>query len=46
MATIQKRTHKTGTTYRVMVRMKGFPPQQRTFKRLTDAKQWAQDTES
>jgi integrase len=46
MATIQKRTHKTGTTYRVMVRMRGFPPQQRTFKRLTDAKQWAQDTES
>lgn len=46
MATIQKRAHKTGTTYRVMVRMKGFPPQQRTFKRLTDAKQWAQDTES
>lgn len=46
MATIQKREHKTGTTYRVMVRMKGFPPQQRTFKRLTDAKQWAQDTES
>ncbi|MBD1549775.1 site-specific integrase [Labrenzia aggregata] len=46
MATIQKREHKTGTTYRVMIRMKGFPPQQRTFKRLTDAKLWAQDTES
>ena len=46
MATIQKRTHKSGSTYRVMVRMKGFPAQQRTFKRLTDAKQWAQDTES
>jgi len=46
MATIQKRNGKNGPSYRVMVRMKGFPPQTRTFKRLTDAKQWAQDTES
>ncbi len=46
MATIQKRSWKTGTVYRVMVRIKGFPEQQRTFKRLTDARMWAQDTES
>jgi hypothetical protein len=46
MATIQKREGKKGPSYRVMVRMKGFPDQVRTFKRLTDAKQWASDTES
>lgn len=46
LATIQKRNGKNGPSYRVMVRMKGFPPKTRTFKRLTDAKQWAQDTES
>lgn len=46
MATIQKREGKRGSSYRVMVRMKGFPTQVKTFKRLTDAKQWAQDTES
>ncbi|MEW5424072.1 tyrosine-type recombinase/integrase [Amorphus sp. 3PC139-8] len=46
MATIQKREGKRGPSYRVMVRMKGFPDQVRTFKRLTDAKQWAQETES
>ena len=46
MATIQKREGKKGPSYRVMVRMKGFPMQVKTFKRLTDAKQWAQDTES
>lgn len=47
MASIQKRTRKDGTTtYRVQIRMKGHPPERATFKRLTDAKKWAQDTES
>ncbi len=47
MASIRKRTRKDGTTsYMVEVRLKGFPPQTATFKRLTDAKKWGQDTES
>lgn len=46
MANIQKRAGKDGTTYRVQIRMRGFPPQTRTFDRLTDAKAWAQETES
>ena len=45
MATIQKREGKNGQTYRVMIRMHGYPPVQRSFKRLTDAKAWAQETE-
>lgn len=47
MAVIEKRT--TGenkTSYRVKVRLKGYPPQTATFDRITDAKKWAQDTES
>lgn len=46
MAAIEKRERKTGTTYRAIIRIKGFPPQQKTFKRLTDAKMWAQQTEA
>ena len=47
MATIEKRTTDTGeTSYRVKIRLKGYPPQTATFKRLTDAKKWTQDTES
>ena len=47
MASIQKRTSKAGlVSYRVEVRKKGFPPQRATFKRKTDAKKWAEDTES
>lgn len=47
MASIQKRTDSDGnTTYRVQVRLKGFPSQTATFPRLTDARKWAQDTES
>ena len=47
MASIRKRTNKDGSTsYRVDVRIKGFPPQRATFSRLTDAKQWGSSTES
>lgn len=47
MASIRKRTNKDGSTsYRVDVRLKGFPPQRVTFKRLTDAKKWAGQTEA
>ncbi|MGE0156109.1 MAG: tyrosine-type recombinase/integrase [Geobacter sp.] len=46
MASISKYEGKKGTTYKVTIRMKGYPTQTETFKRLTDAKRWAQDTES
>jgi integrase len=47
MASIQKRTSKDGSvSYRVEVRLKGYPPQRATFKRRTDAKRWASSTES
>jgi len=47
MASIRKRTKKDGSTsYRVDIRLKGHPAERATFKRLTDAKAWIQDTES
>ena len=46
MATYQKRERKSGTVYRALVRVRGYPQQQKTFKRLTDAKAWAAKTES
>jgi integrase len=47
MAAINKHISEDGkTTYRVRVRLKGYPIQTATFHRLTDAKKWAQDTES
>jgi len=47
MASIRKRTNKDGSTsYRVDVRLKGFPPQRASFSRLTDAKNWGKNTES
>lgn len=46
MATFEKRTNEDGSTgYRAKVRLKGFPPQSATFKRLTDARNWANQTE-
>lgn len=46
MANIQEVPGKKGVKYRVLIRMKGFPPQSATFARKTDAKKWAKDTES
>ncbi len=47
MASIQPRKNSKGETkYTVQVRLKGFPPQVATFHRFTDAKKWAQSTES
>jgi integrase len=46
MATIQKRTAKDGAiSYRVQVRLRGFPPETASFDRLTDAKAWGQKIE-
>jgi len=47
MASIEKRTSQDGEiSYRVKVRLKGFPTQSATFERLTDARKWEQQTES
>lgn len=47
MASIEKRTSKEGKiSYRVKIRLKGFPTQHATFERLTDARKWVQQTES
>lgn len=47
MANIRKRTTKTGETYyTVQIRLKGCPPQNESFNRLTDARKWAQLTEA
>lgn len=47
MATIQPRKTRDGEVrYFVQVRLKGFPPQRATFRRKTDARIWAKNTES
>jgi integrase len=47
MATIQERVNGAGKkSYRVQVRLKGFPMQTATFDRKTDAKKWSQQTEA
>jgi len=47
MATIEKRASQDGkTVYRVKVRLRGHPSQTATFERITDARRWAQQTET
>jgi integrase len=47
MAAIETRRNNDGTiTYRVKIRLKGFPTQSATFARKTDAKEWAKQTET
>lgn len=47
MASIQVRKSSAGEiSYRVQIRLKGFPAQRATFKRKTDAKKWANATEA
>lgn len=47
MANIEKRVAQDGKiSFRVKVRLKGFPTQTASFQRLTDARKWAQKTEA
>ena len=47
MASIERRTSKEGTnSYRVKVRLKGYPVQTASFERRTDARKWSQHTEA
>jgi len=47
MATVEKRTTKEGeTSYRVKVRLRGYPIQTASFESLTLARRWGQQTES
>jgi integrase len=47
MASIEKRTNELGKiSYRVKIRLKGYPIQTATFDRLTDSKKWVQHTEA
>ena len=47
MATIETRKRKGNQTiYRAKVRLKGHPPIEASFRRLTDAKRWVQQTEA
>lgn len=47
MANIQKRFGNDGrASFRVQIRLKGFPPESASFERLTDAKEWTKKTEA
>ena len=47
MASIEKRINENDDiSYRVKIRLKGYPVQTATFEKKTDANKWVQDTES
>lgn len=46
MATIEKRVTGNGTSYRVKIRLRGYPPESATFERKSDAQEWAKRTEA
>jgi integrase len=46
MATIETRRREGKSVYRVKVRLRGYPPADATFERVTDAKRWAAETET
>ena len=47
MASIRERVNAQGVkSYQVTIRLRGFPPQSATFSRKTDARKWAESTES
>jgi len=48
MASIEKRVTEDGkkVSYRVKIRLRGFPPESATFERKSDAKAWAERTEA
>ncbi len=46
MASIQTREKNGKPSHTVKIRVKGSPPVFKTFSRLTDARNWAQKTES
>ncbi|MBX7149424.1 site-specific integrase [bacterium] len=47
MATIENRITSDGKkSFRVKIRLRGYPIQSATFERLTDARKWVQQTES
>lgn len=47
MPSIERRSAEDGsTTFRVKIRLKGFPVETASFERLTDAKRWGQATEA
>jgi integrase len=45
MATIRRRDGKRGTTYDVQIRIRPYPFVTASFRKLTDAKRWAEKTE-
>lgn len=47
MALIERRTAADGSeSYRVRIRLKGYPPESATFPHITAARKWAQQTEA
>jgi len=45
VATIRKREGKLGISYDVQIRIRPYPPTNQSFKKLTEAKRWAEKTE-